>query len=83
MEASIGGVEPSTEAHTRMRARARCFAVDMCRSNGFPIRSDLISDLSKTLGYIQAALLPLLSSLDAAGCGEGRCLIEIINEPEW
>ena len=55
----------------------------MCRSNGFPIRADLLSDPRKTLTYIEKALLPLLASLDRAGCTGGQCLIEIINEPEW
>jgi len=59
------------------------WSFDMCRSNGFPVRADLIADPSKTLSYVEAALLPLLGSLEAAGCVNGRCLVEIINEPEW
>jgi hypothetical protein len=57
------------------------WSFDMCRSNGFPIRADLLSDAAKTLSYVETALLPLLASMEAAGCGGGRCLIEIINEP--
>ena len=59
------------------------WSFDMCRSNGFTIRADLLSDLAKTQSYIQNGLLPLLKSLDTAGCGNGNCLIEIMNEPEW
>ena len=59
------------------------WSFDMCRNNGSPIRSSLISDRTKTMHYIHAALLPLLRSLDAAGCGGGRCVLEVINEPEW
>ena len=55
----------------------------MCSDNGFPIRSNLISDVDKTRSYITNALLPLLDILDSAGCEQVGCVIEIFNEPEW
>ena len=57
------------------------WSFDLCRSNGFPVRADLISDASKTSSYVEHALRPLLRLLDEAGCE--HCLIEVINEPEW
>ena len=57
------------------------WSFDLCRSNGFPVRSSLIADAAKTASYIEHALKPLLSILDDSGCE--HCILEIINEPEW
>ena len=58
------------------------WSFDLCRSNGFPIRSDMLREPANALAYLEAGLVPLLRSLERAGCSRGRCLIEIMNEPE-
>ena len=70
-------------ARHRLVLQICLWSFDMCRNNGSPIRSPLLSDRAMSLSYIEHALLPLLTSLEAAGCGGGRCLLEIMNEPEW
>ena len=57
------------------------WSFDMCKSEGFPIRSELISDSAKTQSYVQNALRPFLVLLDDTGCE--HCIIEVMNEPEW
>ena len=57
------------------------WSFDMCRSNGFPVRSNLIADPAISQSYVDNALQPFLESLDAAGCE--HCMLEVINEPEW
>ena len=57
----------------------------MCKNSEFPgqkLRTDLVSDATKTATYVNAALKPLLSTLKTA-LGAGGVVIEIINEPEW
>ena len=70
-------------AEHRLVLQLCLWSFDACNDNGFPIRSDLISDVEKTRSYIENALLPLLSLLAEAGCEHSGCILEIFNEPEW
>ena len=75
----LGELIELTKTH-RLVLQISLWSFDMCRSNGFPVRADLISDAAKTASYVSNALEPLLEIIDD-GCE--HCILEVMNEPEW